>query len=79
MCIRDRSYYSVELTDAHIKAELSATKRSGLLKFTFQDKAPAYLLIEPNSDEGEGYVEIVPDRNELVVYNPCLLYTSRCV
>ncbi|MBB3837713.1 putative alpha-1,2-mannosidase [Runella defluvii] len=64
------SYYSVELTDAHIKAEVSATKRSGLLKFTFQDKAPAYLLIEPNSDEGEGYVEIVPDRNELVVYNP---------
>lgn len=64
------SYYSVELSDAHVKAELSATARAGLLKFTFQEKSPAFVLIEPNSDEGEGYVEIVPERNELIVHNP---------
>lgn len=64
------SHYSVELTDAHVKAELSATVRAGMLKFTFYDKAPAYVLIEPNSDEGEGYVEIVPERKELIVHNP---------
>lgn len=64
------SYYSVELLESKIKAELTATQRAGLLRFTFRQKEATYLVIEPNSDEGEGYVEIFPERKEIVVFNP---------
>ncbi|MFN8348709.1 MAG: GH92 family glycosyl hydrolase [Spirosomataceae bacterium] len=64
------AYYSVELFDSKIKTEITATQRAGLLQFTFRTKENAYLVIEPNSDEGEGYVEIIPERHEVVVYNP---------
>jgi putative alpha-1,2-mannosidase len=64
------AYYSVELLDSQIKAELTATQRTGLLRFTFRKKEAAFLVIEPNSDEGEGYVEIIPERREVIVHNP---------
>ncbi|MFT4032350.1 MAG: GH92 family glycosyl hydrolase [Siphonobacter sp.] len=64
------SYYSVQLNDYQIKAELSASRRAGLLRFQFQNQGKHYVLIEPNSDEGEGYVEIHPERREIVGYNP---------
>ncbi len=64
------AYYSVELKDSKIKAELTATQRAGFLRFHFRQKEAAFLVIEPNSDEGEGYVEIRPEQKEVVVYNP---------
>ena len=64
------AYYSVELLDSQIKTELTATQRAGLLQFTFRRKEAAFLVIEPNSDEGEGYVEIIPERREVIVHNP---------
>lgn len=64
------AYYSVELLDSKIKAELTATQRAGFLRFHFRRNEAAFLVIQPNSDEGEGYVELFPERNEVVVYNP---------
>jgi predicted alpha-1,2-mannosidase len=64
------AYYDVRLTDANIRAELSAHTRAGLLQFTFGTGGDNAILVEPNSDEGEGYVEIHPERNEIVGYNP---------
>ncbi|WP_428661155.1 GH92 family glycosyl hydrolase [Runella sp.] len=64
------AYYSVELLDSKIKAELTATQRAGILRFNYRKKEAAFLVIEPNSDEGEGYVEVFPERKEVVVYNP---------
>lgn len=64
------AYYSVELQDLDIKAELTGAQRTGFLQFTFRKNEPAYILIEPNSDEGEGTVEINPERQEIIVTNP---------
>ncbi|CCH54389.1 alpha-1,2-mannosidase [Fibrisoma limi BUZ 3] len=64
------AYYDVRLTDSDIRAEISAHTRAGLLQFTFGKGGESAILIEPNSDEGEGYVEIHPERNEIVGYNP---------
>jgi predicted alpha-1,2-mannosidase len=64
------AYYSVTLDDYAIRAELSAHTRAGLLAFTFQKGGESTILIEPNSDEGEGYLEVHPERNEIVGYNP---------
>ncbi len=64
------SYYSVLLEDDGIQAEVTALSRAGILQFTPQKSAPLYLLVEPNSDEGEGFVEIHPEKQEIVGYNP---------
>ena len=63
-------YYKVHLDNYNIDAELTASKRTGLLRFTYNDSEKGYIVIEPNSDENEGYVEILPEKNEIVGYNP---------
>ena len=64
------AYYSVELLDYKIKAEMTATARCGLLRFSFQSPENHTILLEPNSDEGEGFVEIFPEKGKIVGYNP---------
>ncbi len=62
--------YTVKLTDYNIDAEMTATKRSGILKFQFNNEGAAHIVINPNSDEGQGYVEILPEQKEIIGYNP---------
>lgn len=63
-------YYSVLLDKYNILSEMTATTRSAIFRFTFEEGGDAHLVINPNSDEGEGFVKIIPDRNEIVGYNP---------
>lgn len=63
-------YYKVKLDDYNIDAEMTATTRSGYLKFTFNNADSGVVVIEPNSDENEGYVKILPESNEIIGYNP---------
>ncbi|MBN3036274.1 MAG: GH92 family glycosyl hydrolase [Bacteroidales bacterium] len=63
-------YYQVFLEDYQINAELTATERTGSMRFTFSEEGPAHIIMQPNSDEGEGYIRIIPERNEVVGYNP---------
>jgi predicted alpha-1,2-mannosidase len=62
--------YKVYLSDYFIDVEMSATKRCGFLKFTFEKAGLSHVVINPNSDEGLGYVRIIPEKNEIVGYNP---------
>jgi predicted alpha-1,2-mannosidase len=63
-------YYKVDLPDYKVIAEMTATTRCGLFRFTFENAGPAHLVINPNSDEGEGFVKVIPEKNEIVGYNP---------
>ena len=63
-------YYSVFLDRYKVLAELTGLSRSAMMKFTFQTSDSHYVVVEPNSDTGEGYVEIIPERHEIVGYNP---------
>jgi len=71
-------YYAVTLDDYNIRAEVTATTRAGLLKFTFPKSRKSYLIIdsnaayEPTTDktEGDGYIEVIPEENEVIGYNP---------
>jgi len=63
-------YYSVKLDDYAIQAEMTATKRSGLFKFTFEEGGESHIVINPNSDEGQGFIQILENKNEIVGYNP---------
>ena len=62
--------YETYLADYGIRAELTASARCGVLRFSFEKDGERYLLVEPNSDEGEGFIEIHPERREIVGYNP---------
>ena len=64
------AYYQVQLDDYAIKAEMTSTARCGLLRFSFENTDEHFILLEPNSDEGQGYVEILPEKGEIVGYNP---------
>lgn len=64
------SYYSAYLEDYHTQAEMTAQSRSALFRFTYDKEGMAYLIVNPNSDEGEGYVEIDLEKHEIRGYNP---------
>lgn len=64
------SYYSVELQNYGIQAEMTGRSRSAIFRFTYDKKGEGHLVINPNSDEGEGFIEIDTLRKEIRGYNP---------
>ena len=64
------SYYAVTLDDYGIRAEVTGVSHSGMLQFSPSGNEKIHLIIEPNSDEGEGSIEIYPERREIAGYKP---------
>jgi predicted alpha-1,2-mannosidase len=64
------AYYAVTLSDEGIRAEATGSTRAGMLRFTFSRTDSAYVLVNPNSLQGLGYVEVIPEAREIVGYNP---------
>ncbi|MGM8360586.1 GH92 family glycosyl hydrolase [Flavobacterium sp. ARAG 55.4] len=62
--------YRVNLADYKIDVNMTATKRCGLFRFTFENSGEAHIIVNPNSDEGEGFIQINADKNEISGYNP---------
>lgn len=64
-------YYGITLNKYNIDVQMTASSRAGMLRFKFNDynKKP-YILIEPNSDEGQGYVRIDLENSMIHGYNP---------
>lgn len=63
-------YYSVDLLDYDIKAEMTGTSRTGIFRFTFNKGGEAHLIIAPNSDEGMGEVTINTEEGRVTGTNP---------
>ncbi|HKJ67695.1 MAG TPA: GH92 family glycosyl hydrolase [bacterium] len=64
------AYYRVQLEEYDITAEVTGTVRAGLLRFAYRDSGAAHIVVQPNSDEREGFVEIYPKQQTIVGYNP---------
>ena len=64
------AYYAVSLDAMGIRAELTGRSRSAILRFSYPADSAAYLIVNPNSDEGEGYIELDTLRREIRGYNP---------
>ncbi|MEM1136218.1 MAG: GH92 family glycosyl hydrolase [Bacteroidota bacterium] len=62
--------YEVTLKDSGIKVSMTATKRCGFLQFSFPDNETPTVVVEPNSDEHQGFVKIILEKNQIVGYNP---------
>lgn len=64
------AYYSVELDDSDITAELTGTVRSGMMRFTYKGKGESYIFIRVNSDENVGKIWVDDAYLEITGYNP---------
>ena len=49
---------------------MTGKSRSAIFRFTYSEQGDAYLVVNPNSDEGEGFIEIDTVRHEIRGYNP---------
>lgn len=64
------SYYSVHMDNYQLRAEMTGQSRSAIFRFTYSEAGDAYLVVNPNSDEGEGGIEIDCEAKEIRGYNP---------
>ncbi|MDD4515311.1 GH92 family glycosyl hydrolase [Massilibacteroides sp.] len=64
------SYYRVFLDDYKIESELTGLSRSAIMRFSFTGEGDRFIVIEPNSDEGLGYLSIDVEKKEITGYNP---------
>lgn len=64
------AYYSVELLDYGICAEMTATSRTALFCFTYHTEGDVYLVVNPNSDEAQGSVKYDAENHRIVGSNP---------
>jgi predicted alpha-1,2-mannosidase len=62
--------YEVTLADYGIRAAVTGTTRTGLLRFEFPRAAQAWIVVEANSRPGEGEIRIDPARREISGANP---------
>ena len=63
-------YYAVNLKKEHLKAEMTALSHTSILRVTPEKDQLVHLVINPNSDEGQGYIEIDTLNHVVYGYNP---------
>lgn len=61
-------YYSVDLDDYGIRAELTGVSGAGCLRFTYPGSDDAHIIIDNARSEYENYFHVIPERNEIEGY-----------
>lgn len=64
------AYYSIQLDEYNIKAEVTGSVRSGFFRFSFASEKGNYLQIRINSDKKKGKIWFDAQKNEIIGYNP---------
>lgn len=64
------SYYKVNLTDEGITARMTGLSHGAIFDFSFENKTDKYIVIDVNSDEGQGYIRIDAQKRKIYGYNP---------
>ena len=62
--------YKVELDNKTISAQITGLSHSSIFKFSYSSDDKKYLIIDINSDEGEGYIRIDSINSCIYGYNP---------
>lgn len=63
-------YYAVSLPDEHLTAELTATSHTAMLRVTPMQDGKVHIIIQPNSDEGKGFITVDTLAHIVYGYNP---------
>ncbi len=64
------AYCAVHTPAYDVITEITSTKRCGFFRFSWLLPTDPVIVIDVNSDEGQGSVQIFPERNEIVASNP---------
>lgn len=64
------NYYSVKLRKEHLKTELTAKSHTALLRVTPDKNQMVHIVVNPNSDEKQGVIEIDTLHHLVYGYNP---------
>ena len=63
-------YYAVRLPDEHLLTEMTASSHAAIFRITPEQDGPVHIVVEPNSDEKEGYIQVETERKTIYGYNP---------
>jgi putative alpha-1,2-mannosidase len=64
------AYSSFNIPQYLVITEITATKRCGFFKFSWMEPTNPAIIFDVNSDEGQGYIKIDPERREVIASNP---------
>lgn len=62
--------YAVTLPAEGMRAEVAGLSRAALFRFTYDADGTGHLVVNPNTDEGEGAIAIDMERREIRGHNP---------
>ncbi len=63
-------YYKVHLFGGDIIAEMTGLSHTGIFRFTYKKAGTAYLVVNPNSDEGQGSIAVDAEKSIIKGANP---------
>lgn len=63
-------YMSFLFPEKNIMTEITGTKRCGFFRFSWLEEKAPMIIIDVNNDEGEGYIKIDIEKQEIYGYNP---------
>ena len=63
-------YYAVRLPQEHLKVEMTGGSHAAIFRITPEQDGPVHIVLNHNSDEGEGYLEIDNQEKTIYGYNP---------
>lgn len=63
-------YYSLQLPDEGLGVEMTGTSRAAIFRVTYSDSGTGCIVVNPNSDEGEGWIEVDMARRQIRGENP---------
>ena len=63
-------YYAIRLPQEHLKMELTGTSHTAIFRITPEQDGPLHIVLNHNSDEGEGYLEVDTIAKTVYGYNP---------
>ncbi|MDP3644580.1 MAG: glycoside hydrolase family 92 protein [Bacteroidota bacterium] len=73
------AYYSCMLQNYLTFVEMTGTARAGFFRFSYLNEDRAIILVTPNSDKGQGYIKVDPEKQEIYGYNPVhQIYQGLC-
>ena len=63
-------YYAVHLYQEHLKVEMTGSSHAAIFRITPEQDGLVHIVLNHNSDEGEGYLEIDNQEKTIYGYNP---------
>ena len=63
-------YYAVRLPQEHLKVEMTGSSHAAIFRITPEQDGPVHVILNHNSDEGEGYLKIDHQEKSIYGYNP---------